>query len=259
MMTIEEIRQHEWVVAWSGGRDSTATIILMHENKIPIKKIVYVRMMYDDELPATLPIMTEFVEKAKARFEAWGYDVEIVNSIKTAKQLAEAIYFKSKDNSRNGKYYGISAFARGHCKFQGIKGKTCNALVGADEFQMIGICADEAERIKRLNGNKDSILVALGFTQQMAFDLCNRYCLLSPLYAMKINRDGCWFCPNAGKKERAIIKQEYPHLYSKIIGLIGMCDYDITNLMPRNSWVRDYFNNKDQMSFEFKEAKDDRD
>lgn len=27
-MSIEEMRLHEWVVSWSGGKDSTATIIL---------------------------------------------------------------------------------------------------------------------------------------------------------------------------------------------------------------------------------------
>lgn len=39
-MTLEEMKQHEWDVSWSGGKDSTATIILMHENNIPIKKII---------------------------------------------------------------------------------------------------------------------------------------------------------------------------------------------------------------------------
>ena len=55
LMTIDEMRLHKWTVSWSGGKDSTATVILMHENNIPIEKIIYVRMMYDDKLPATLP------------------------------------------------------------------------------------------------------------------------------------------------------------------------------------------------------------
>lgn len=50
MMSIDEMREHERYVSWSGGKDSTATVIKMHEYKIPIKEIVYVRMMYDDTL-----------------------------------------------------------------------------------------------------------------------------------------------------------------------------------------------------------------
>ncbi len=81
-MPLEEMRRHEWVVSWSGGKDSTATILLMHKYGVPIKQIIYVRMMFDDELPATLPIMTEFVDRAAGIFTSWGYDVRIVRQRK---------------------------------------------------------------------------------------------------------------------------------------------------------------------------------
>ena len=51
IMSIDEMREHEWAVSWSGGKDSTATIILCHKYGIPIKRIVYVRMMYDEKTP----------------------------------------------------------------------------------------------------------------------------------------------------------------------------------------------------------------
>ena len=71
MKKIEEMKQHEWSISWSGGKDSTATVILCHEYGIPIKEIIYVRMMYDEELPATLPVMTDFVDNAVKVFENW--------------------------------------------------------------------------------------------------------------------------------------------------------------------------------------------
>ena len=37
-MNIEEMKQHEWSISWSGGKDSTATVILCHEYGIPIKE-----------------------------------------------------------------------------------------------------------------------------------------------------------------------------------------------------------------------------
>ena len=78
-MNIEEMKQHEWSISWSGGKDSTATVILCHEYGIPIKEIIYVRMMYDEELPATLPVMTDFVDNAVTvglKTEVFAHDFE---------------------------------------------------------------------------------------------------------------------------------------------------------------------------------------
>ena len=112
LMTLDEMREHEWVVSWSGGKDSTATIILMHENEVPVKKIIYVRMMYDDQIPATLPKMINFIDHGKSVFESWGYNVEVVPSNKTALQIASTIYHKSKYAYNNGHPYGITAFVK---------------------------------------------------------------------------------------------------------------------------------------------------
>ena len=114
-MNLEEMKKHEWIVAWSGGKDSTATIILMHEHGIPIKEIIYVRMMYDDILPATLPVMTEFVDSAKAVFESWGYPVRIVKSIRTTVDELNTVYKRSKYPERNGKKHGVANLIRGYC------------------------------------------------------------------------------------------------------------------------------------------------
>ena len=203
-MTIEEMREHEWVISWSGGKDSTATVILCHKYRIPIKKIVYVRMMWDDKLPATLPVMTEFVDRAKEVFESWGYPVEVVHSIVTAKEITEKKYFRSKKYPyKNGKYYGITNFMRGFCKFTGVKQNTI-AMLAKEDYEMIGYASDENERISRLTDTKQSIMVALGVTEEMTFPLCREYNLLSPLYDLDISRDGCWFCPNAGKRESCL-------------------------------------------------------
>ena len=102
-MAIEEMRKHEWTISWSGGKDSTATIILCHEYGIPIKEIIYARMMYDESRPATLPVMTEFVDRAIAVFESWGYKVSTTNSLESASDLVNKRYKRSKKYpERNG-------------------------------------------------------------------------------------------------------------------------------------------------------------
>ena len=202
-MPLEEMRRHEWVVSWSGGKDSTATILLMHKYGVPIKQIIYVRMMYDDTLPATLPVMTEFVDRAAGIFTGWGYDVRIVKAEKTALELAEQIYEKSKYEKKNGHCYGMTAFCRRACRLQGVKQRTIEHQIHIEnEYQMIGYAIDETERLHRLGDKKQSIMAALDVKEQTAFSICDEAGLLSPLYKTGIGRDGCFFCPNAAKRER---------------------------------------------------------
>ena len=242
-MNIEEMKQHEWSISWSGGKDSTATVILCHEYGIPIKEIIYVRMMYDEELPATLPVMTDFVDNAVKVFESWGYKVRVVKSIKTAEQIANTVYKRSKYPERNGKRYGISSFCRGFCKFTGIKQNTIKS-VNSGEYEMIGYACDEIARLYRLVDNQSSIMAELGVTEQDTFEICRKYNLLSPLYDLDIKRDGCWFCPNAGKLERQYVKEHYPQLVKKIYGMIEMCDYSIDGIENRNNWVAQYLKDR---------------
>jgi hypothetical protein len=209
------MRQHEWEVSWSGGKDSTATVILMHENNIPIKKITYVRMMWDEDIPATLPIMTSFVDMAAKVFESWGYLVEIIPSIRTAKSLCDDKYKKSKREEKNGNYYGVTSFARGMCRFTGYKVKTIKTLQKG-EYEMIGYSADELHRLHRLTDTKCSIMFELGITEEQTFDICKKYNLLSPLYDLGFKRDGCWFCPNAAAKERQYLRKNHPELVNLI-------------------------------------------
>ena len=244
-MTLEQLRERAWTISWSGGKDSTATVILCYKYGIPIKKIIYVRMMWDDKIPATLPVMTNFVDRAKEIFESWGYPVEVVPSIKTAKSLTEKVYFRSRVHpEKNGKPYGVMAFGRGHCKFTGVKQDTIKSLVDEDAYELIGYAVDEVNRIHRLTDKKQSVMCTLGVTEAEAFEICREMDLLSPLYDMKLSRDGCWFCPNAGVKERAILKEQYPELVAEIKRMIEMCDYDTSYFASRNHWLQDYLKGK---------------
>ncbi len=237
-MTLEEMRNHEWIVAWSGGKDSTATIILMHENRIPIEKIIYVRMMWDEDLPATLPVMTDFVDRAAEVFRAWGYDVQFVKSIRTGRELAERVYKRSRYPERNGMRYGITAFLRGACSFTGVKQMTIRQAQDTSAFNMIGYAADEGARIPRLGGRNQSVMVALGITEEEASDICRKYGLLSPLYGLGVKRDGCFFCPNAKAAERKMLMDTHPELVKIIFGMIE--DSPEQTGTYANNWLKEY-------------------
>lgn len=238
-MSIEDLRKHEWSICWSGGKDSTATVILCHEYNIPIKEIIYIRMMYDENTPATIPVMTDFVDKAKNIFEGWGYKVRIEYGIETATDIAHKRFKRSKYPERNGKYYGVMGFMRGICKFTDVKQRTIRKIALSD-YQMIGYASDEIERLKLLDDTKQSIMVTLNISESEAFDICKKYNLLSPLYELGLGRDGCWFCPNAKLKEREMLRKDFPELTTEIDKMIGLCDYDINGLSAKNNWVKDF-------------------
>ena len=238
-MKIEEMRKHEWSISWSGGKDSTATVILCHKLCIPIKEIVHVRMMYDDVIPATLPVMTDFVDHAVNMFKTWGYNVRVVNSNKSAKDIFMAKYKRSKHLERNGHCYGITALGRGFCTFSGVKQKTIESL-SSSEYKMIGYGCDETTRLHRLTDKKVSIMAELGVKESDAFEICSNYNLLSPLYDLGFKRDGCFFCPNAAKFERQYLKEFHPELVSKIYDMVKMCDYNIDGFEKRNNWLAQY-------------------
>lgn len=152
LMTLEEMREHEWLVGWSGGKDSTATVILMKEHNIPIKKIVYVRMMYDSVTPATIPEMDDFISYASDIFSMWGYKVETVYTKHTAIELANKVKKRSKHPEDNGKPYGVKAFTRGRCWLTTEKVAAIKRSISGYPWQMIGYGVDETKRVKNLGG-----------------------------------------------------------------------------------------------------------
>lgn len=243
-MPIEEMRKREWTINWSGGKDSTATIIACIKYGVPIKEVNYVRMMYDDKLPATLPIMTEFVDKTAERLRKQ-YDI-VVNVIKSAEcktHICDKVYIRSKYPVRNGKRYTLAALGRGFCWFAKYKSVALESIKRS-EYEMIGYTIDEPKRYGRLkHPSQESILCTLGITETKAFEICKKNNMLSPLYSIGAKRDGCWFCPNCSKYVIEYIKRSYPELVEIIYEDFSTLSKERLYSCTRNSWIDDYKRN----------------
>ena len=221
-------------LSWSGGKDSTASIILARENNILIRQINYCQIMWNKYIPDELPEMYDFIEHAIKIFESWGYKVNIIIP-KTAVELAFKRYSRSKRAERNGKYYGVTAFSRGYCRMTSCKQFELNKF---NRPNIIGIAADEKERLARM-GNNISLLKEYNITERQTFEICRKYDLLSPIYDIPgLSRSGCFFCPNANKQKIMFIKDKHPKLYNLVLSLITMCDYDISSI--HNNWYEEY-------------------
>lgn len=242
-MTIEEMRNHEWVVSWSGGKDSTATILKAIEYNIPIKKVVGVMMMWDETLSLDLPEVVDFKYKTAERLRnEFGLTVELVPSIKTFMQdTTQLITTRSKKENAIGKPNGIVSALMGKCHGTTVKTNTVKKHRDKDDLELIGITIDEPKRLARLEGkNKYSLLATLNLTQEDSYKICEEYNMLSPVYTMyELQRDGCFVCPNARKAEREYIKNNHPELFEKIVYMYNISGLDLNRTPDNNNWKKD--------------------
>lgn len=208
--------------SWSGGKDSTASVILDHIHGLPPSKIIFSEVMFDKKrgISGELPEHIDFVmNRAKPLFEEWGYTVEILHSDRDYLDLFFQVTQRSKKPERNGKLTGFllggMCYANPALKLKPIR-QYLKSLGNAEYTQYIGIAVDEPKRLERLKGtNRVSLLERFGYTEQMAFELCKEYDLLSPTYQHG-RRGGCWFCPNQNIKSFARLKTEYPELWGEL-------------------------------------------
>lgn len=180
----------KYIHTWSGGKDSTASIILDHINNNPHMAdiIVFAEVMFDleNEISGELPEHIDFINNiAIPKFESWGYTVIKVRSDKDYLSLFNQIITRSKVPDRNGKKNGFPI--AGRCKINDrVKMKAVKNIdkIYKGYIHIVGIAIDEKERLDRLHNrsNDISLLEKYEYTEDMAYDLCKNYGLLSPIY-----------------------------------------------------------------------------
>ncbi len=215
-----------FITSWSGGKDSTASIILEHIHGLPPSDIIFSEVMFDKKrgISGELPEHIDFVKnRAIPIFESWGHKVEILHSEYDYVTLFNKKIIRSKHPERIGKIrafpVGGMCYANRDMKIKAIS-KFLSMLRGQEYTQYIGIAIDEPERLERMHNRKGqvSLLEKFGCTEKMAYKLCEEYDLLSPIYKNS-GRGGCWFCPNATTKEMAYTKAHYPEMWEELAKL----------------------------------------
>ena len=74
----------KYLASWSGGKDSTASIILAHERNEPIDAIIFSEVMFDKNISGELPEHIDFIKnKCIPLFDSWGYETKILHANKT--------------------------------------------------------------------------------------------------------------------------------------------------------------------------------
>lgn len=180
-------------------------------------------VMFDKNISGELPEHMEFVHnKAIPLFENWGFEVEILHAEKTYMDCFNNIINQSRLKERNGKRQGfpmaLKCMINSRCKIKPIDDYLKS--IHGEYKQYVGIAIDEPTRLERLKKDKtqESILAKYEYTEQMAYDLCKKFDLLSPTYEFS-KRGGCWFCPNARDCELRHLRKNHADLWNILLRL----------------------------------------
>lgn len=222
------------ILSWSGGKDSTASAILLHEliseGLVSIRRsdveLVFVEVMYCNKrgISAENPQHIEFVHMAKKRFEEeFGFKVTILRSDRDYLSCFNHVMDRAIKYPENiGRRYGFPLNSRcviqRDCKLRPMKQYL--EQITDDYIQYLGICADEPQRLAAMHkkANTFSLLEQYGIVEKRAYEMCENYNLLSPTYELSF-RGGCWCCCNSKIAENAAIKRTMPSVWNEFVSL----------------------------------------
>ena len=212
------MKQKKYIASCSFGKDSIATILLALEHNEPLDRVVFAEVMFDHEkgISGEIPEHIEWIyNTAIPKLESMGVKVDVVRGKKDYKYF----FFNAIGRGRyKGKFYGFPIGGRcvinRECKMNPIR-QYYKSYSDYDIVQYVGIAIDEPKRLARLKDNQSSLLAKYGYTEEMAYTLCEENELLSPIYENN-TRGGCWFCMNSKLPQYIRMRRNHPEIWEQL-------------------------------------------
>lgn len=208
-------------ISWSGGKDSTASVIIHGERGDKIKAVYYIPYLTDGIPLITrkqFDFMHEAIEVLCKRYDFHAFQARGISYYDHVTRVLTR-------GPRKGEIMGYG-LGFGFCLFRDYSKRKaldeCN--VGLFDYNDIGIAYDEKKRLNQLGAEKRSIIVEYKMTESDCFDLCAKYGLLSPVYVQKGMRDGCVICPNCNDGRLREWAQDYPEGVKILKDIERICD-----------------------------------
>jgi len=183
------------IISLSGGKDSTAMLLIMLKKKIPVDHIVFFDTGWE------FPAMTEHIDKLEKYI-----DKEIVK-LKPKIPLDEKL-----------KKYGFASFNTRWCTKEKIRAINKFSNKHKPNTQWIGFSFDERKRIKKTIGYCYP-LVDWKITEEDAL----KYCLdkgfdWGGLYKNH-KRVSCWCCPLQGLSDLKVLWLNFPDYWKRLLDM----------------------------------------
>ena len=179
------------IVSLSGGKDSTAMLLMMLERGIAVDKIVFA----DVGEMAEFPEMYEYLERVSK------YIGREIITVRGEKHTAESIFYGNfVRGKRMGEMRGFPPTVGQACNYRrDLKVNPLKKACGEGNNVFIGIAADEAHRsrCKEYTKGKNNYcfpLVEWDITEAQCMEYLKVRGLYNGLYDY-FDRIGCWWCP----------------------------------------------------------------
>ncbi len=239
--------------SFSGGKDSTAMLLRMLEEKMPVDVILFC------DTGLEFPALYDHIRKVERDI---GREITTVRCEEDFEYLFAHKQIKRKPRSRNAQKYGID---RDGYSWAGPKLRWCTEVLknrpreqylqklreDYEVLEYIGIAADETHRINRKCNQKDGArlpLVEWGMTEADCLAYCKeRGYDWGGLYE-KMRRVSCWCCPLQSLAELRVLYRDYPDLWAQLKRWDAMtwrsfrADYSVKQLEQRfdfeDEWLK---------------------
>ena len=206
----------EHILSLSYGKDSMACFGACDVLGWPIDRVVTAEVWATDTIPADLPPMVEFKDKADRIIkERWGIEVE---HFKGPITFEDGFYTRISQRAKDeyaGKIRGWPLRCAQWCN-RDLKLPALRAANKNSGIYFIGIASDEPGRFHNLSDTKKSPLVEAGWTEADCRQWCEENDLLSPIYTTA-TRGGCWFCHNQSVSQLRLLRKDYPELWALML------------------------------------------
>lgn len=199
------------IVSFSGGKDSTAMLLMMLEKGMNVDRIVYV------DTTKEFPAMYRHIKKVQAicpvKIEIVKFDFDY--------WFGEHIKTKGKNIGKIG--YGFPDFKNRWCTaHKRDTAKKIQKTIKRDTVEYHGIAFDEKNRTKNnsdrnRNRNIKYPLVEWGVTEKQALEYCYSKGLDWEGLYEKFVRVSCWCCPMSRIGELRVLYNDFPELWKRLI------------------------------------------
>lgn len=191
------------VVSFSGGKDSTAMLLRMIDEDMPIDEIIFI------DTTMEFPGMYAHIDKVEKYIDR-----------KITKLSFDYRYYLGEHQKRNGNIgYGWPDFRNRWCTAlkRDISNKYLSTKGNIIEYQ--GIAKDEPDRINKNSRSKHDIrypLVEWGMTELECLFYCYEHGFTWNGLYEHFDRVSCYCCPMSRIKELKVVYDKYPLLWENM-------------------------------------------
>lgn len=198
------------IVSFSGGKDSTAMLLMMIEKGIKIDEIIFL------DTGAEFPDMYNHIKKVENYINRKIIILKAENNF----EYMMLHYEKKKGKNKGQKGYSWPDFRNRWCTQylkKSVISKYLKKYKNDEIIEFHGIAADEVER---LNKNKEKNirypLAEWNISEKQALQYCyDKGFTWNGLYK-NFDRVSCWCCPLKSLKELRILYKKYPELWTNL-------------------------------------------